>query len=197
MIVLVDGDSAVLVEPADADVESVEAIDQTRRFSRVVSDSGEALEAGVGPGMDRVATATAAELTGLCQRTLEMTVEYAKEREQFGRPIGAYQAVSHGCVQMLLETENSRATTYFAGYAADSEPDALPLAAASAKAYASDAGWHVTATALQLHGGIGFTWEHDLHFFLKRAKTDGHLYGTAAEHRERVADLFVREAVPV
>jgi len=196
LIVLVDCDSAVVVDPSEADVEPVETIDQTRRFARVVSDGGEALEAGVGPGLDRVATGISAELTGIAQHAQEMTIAYAKEREQFGRPIGAFQAVSHGCAQMLLETEGARATTYFAGYAADSEPEALSLAASTAKAYASDAGWRVTASALQLHGGIGFTWEHDLHFFLKRAKTDGHLFGTAAEHRERVAELFVREAVP-
>ena len=195
LIVLVDCDTAVVVEASDADVEAVETIDQTRRFARVSADGGEALDTEVPAGLDRIATGIAAELTGVAQRAQEMTVTYAKEREQFGRPIGAYQAVSHGCAQMLLETENARALTYFAGYAADNEPDALKLAASTAKAYASDAGWRVTAAALQLHGGIGFTWEHDLHFFLKRAKTDGYLFGTASEHRERVAALFVGEAV--
>ncbi len=132
----------------------------------------------------------AAELTGVAQRAMEMAVEYAREREQFGRPIGAYQAVAHRCAEMLLETESARATMLFAAYAADHEPESLPLAAATAKSCASDAGWKVTASSLQVHGGIGFTWEHDLHFFLKRAKADAHLYGSAAEHRERVADLL-------
>jgi alkylation response protein AidB-like acyl-CoA dehydrogenase len=122
-----------------------------------------------------------------------MAVDYAKERQQFGRPIGAYQAVSHRCAQMLLETEGARATTQYASWAADHEPESLPLAASMAKAYAADAGWRVTASALQVHGGIGFTWEHDLHFFLKRAKTNALLYGSASEHRERVAELGFAE----
>ena len=103
---------------------------------------------------------------------MEMAVEYAKERKQFGRPIGAYQAVSHRCAQMLLDIEEARSLTYYAAWAADAEPESLPLAASMAKARASDAGWRVTAAALQVHGGIGFTWEHDLHFLLKRARVD-------------------------
>ncbi len=99
-----------------------------------------------------------------------MAVEYAKDRQQFDRPIGAYQAVSHRCAQMLLETENSRSAVYGAAWAADAEPESLPLAASIAKAYASDAGWRVPDASIQVHGGIGFTWEHDLHFFLKRGK---------------------------
>jgi alkylation response protein AidB-like acyl-CoA dehydrogenase len=90
---------------------------------------------------------------------------------------------------MLRGVESARSTTYWAGWAADSEPETLPLAAAMAKAGASDTGWNVTASALQVLGGIGFTWEHDLHFFLKRAKVDGALFGSAREHRERVAEL--------
>jgi alkylation response protein AidB-like acyl-CoA dehydrogenase len=120
---------------------------------------------------------------------MEMAVAYAKDRQQFGRPIGAYQAVSHRCAQMLLETEGARSATLYAAWTADFEPESLQLAASMAKAYSSDCGWRVTASSLQVHGGIGFTWEHDLHFFLKRAKTDGHLFGTAREHRERVAEL--------
>ena len=120
---------------------------------------------------------------------MEFAVEYAKDRKQFDRPIGAYQAVSHRCAQMLLETEGARAATLYAAWAADNEPDSLALASSMAKAYAADAGWRVTASALQVHGGIGFTWEHDLHFFLKRARTDGALFGSAREHRDRVAEL--------
>ena len=197
VIVLVDGDSATLVERSAADVERVDTIDSTRKFAAVSADGGEALEGDVQSGLDRVAAALAGELTGVAQRTMEMAVDYAKERKQFDRPIGAYQAVSHRCAQMLMETESARALTYFAAYAADSEPDELSLAASAAKAYASDAGWRVSAAALQVHGGIGFTWEHDLHFFLKRAKTDAHLFGTAREHRDRVAELsMARAAAP-
>jgi alkylation response protein AidB-like acyl-CoA dehydrogenase len=123
-----------------------------------------------------------------------MAVDYAKDRKQFERPIGAYQAVSHRCAQMLLETEGARSVTYYAGWALDHEPESAPLAVAMAKAYASDAGYRVPAASLQVHGGIGFTWEHDLHFFLKRGKANAHALGDARAHRARVADLVVGEA---
>jgi alkylation response protein AidB-like acyl-CoA dehydrogenase len=99
---------------------------------------------------------------------------------------------------MLLEVEGARSTSYYAAWCGDSETEALPLAASMAKAYASDAGWRVTSSALQVLGGIGFTWEHDLHFFLKRATVDGVLYGTASEHRDQVAELagLSREPAP-
>ena len=191
------GGRATLVEPSAADIEPVDTIDSTRKFASVSTDGGDALEGDVNGGADRIATALAAELTGVAQRTMDFAVEYAKERKQFERPIGAYQAVSHRCAQMLMEVESARALTYFAAYAADSEPDELSLAASTAKAYASDAGWRVSASSLQVHGGIGFTWEHDLHFFLKRAKADGHLFGTARQHRDRVAELsMTRAAAP-
>jgi len=190
LIVLVEsGESANLVEASAAEVEPLETIDATRRFARVRAEGGEPLGGEPRGAVDRIATAVAAELVGVAQRAMEMAVDYARERKQFGRPIGSYQAVSHACAQMLLETEGARSTTYWAAWCADAEPETLPLAASMAKAYASDAGWRVTASSLQVHGGIGFTWEHDLHFFLKRAKADGQLYGTARGHRERVADL--------
>jgi alkylation response protein AidB-like acyl-CoA dehydrogenase len=116
-----------------------------------------------------------------------MSVQYAGERQQFGRPIGAYQAVSHRCAGMLMQTENSRSLTLYAAWTADAEPETLQHAASMAKAYASDAGWHVAHDAIQVHGGIGFTWEHDLHFFLKRARADAAMFGDARWHRERVA----------
>ena len=188
-IVLVDGSSAVLFEPDGASVERVDTIEDTRPYSRVSASGGEALEGDVEGAFARVAVALSGELVGLSQRSLDMAVEYAKDRQQFGRPIGAYQAVSHTCAQMLLEVEGARSLTLYAAWAADHEPESLPVAAAMAKAYASDAGFRVPANSLQVHGGIGFTWEHDLQFFLKRGKTDAHLYGTAREHRERVAEL--------
>ena len=131
-----------------------------------------------------------AESVGVALRTMEMAVAYAKEREQFGRPIGAYQAVSHACAQMLLEVEGARSVVLYAAWALDHEPASGPLAASMAKAYASDAGWRVPAAALQVHGGIGFTWEHDLHLWLKRGKANAYLWGDAREHRARVADLI-------
>jgi alkylation response protein AidB-like acyl-CoA dehydrogenase len=141
----------------------------------------------------RACVALAAESTGIAQRTMEMAVAYAKDRQQFGRPIGSYQAVSHRCAQMLLETENARSAVYGAAWAADAEPDSLPLAASMAKAYASDAGWRVPDASIQVHGGIGFTWEHDLHFFLKRGRANASMFGDAKWHRERVAEAVLAE----
>ena len=190
VIVLVDGDSATLVEAGSAQIEERETIDATRRFASVrANGGGDALGGDVQAGLDRVEIALAAELVGVCQWALEKAVEYAKDRKQFDRPIGSYQAVAHRCAQMMLETESARSAVYYAGWVADNEPETAPLAASMAKAYAADAGWRVTASALQVHGGIGFTWEHDLHFFLKRARTDGHLFGSARSHRDRVAEL--------
>jgi alkylation response protein AidB-like acyl-CoA dehydrogenase len=148
------------------------------------------------PVFGRMCVMLAAELTGIAQRTMEMAVQYAGERQQFGRPIGSYQAVSHRCAQMMLEVEGARSATYYAAWAADNEPETLPLAASMAKAYASDAGWRVSASSLQVHGGIGFTWEHDLHLWLKRARADGAAAGDARFHRDLVADL-VLAAEPV
>jgi alkylation response protein AidB-like acyl-CoA dehydrogenase len=190
VIVLVENGSATAYEAGAVQVEPVDTIDSTRRFFRVEPNGGgESLDGDVDAAIQRIQVALAAELVGVAQRTMEMAVEYAKDRQQFGRPIGAYQAVSHRCAQMLLETEGARACTLYASWAADHEPESLPLAASMAKAYASDAGWRVSASSLQVHGGIGFTWEHDLHFFLKRARTDGALFGSAREHRDRVAEL--------
>jgi alkylation response protein AidB-like acyl-CoA dehydrogenase len=182
--------AGLVLDRVDCDVEPLATIDQTRRYARVTprSGAGEPL-GGVAPALDRISTLVSAEIVGVAQRTLEMTVEYARDRQQFGRPIGAYQGVSHRCADMLREVESARSTVYWAAWAADAEPETLPLAASMAKALASDAGWSVPASALQVHGGIGFTWEHDLHFLLKRAKVDGALFGSAGEHRERVAAL--------
>jgi alkylation response protein AidB-like acyl-CoA dehydrogenase len=187
-IVLVDGTEATLLERGDAQVEPIDAIDPTRRYANVTPNGGESL-GDVSRGRDLIALAVAAELVGVSQRVMEMAVDYAKNRKQFDRPIGSYQAVSHACADMLKQVEGARSLVYYAGWAADAAPDELSLGASAAKAYASDAGWNVSASALQVHGGIGFTWEHDLHWFLKRAKTDGVLYGSARDHRERVAEL--------
>ncbi|HKA66693.1 MAG TPA: acyl-CoA dehydrogenase family protein [Solirubrobacterales bacterium] len=174
------------------------SIDPTRRFSSVRFDRARVAAADTLPGEEadyypvffRLCVALAAESTGIAQRTMEMAVEYAKDRQQFGRPIGAYQAVSHRCAQMLLETENARSAVYGAAWAADAEPGSLPLAASMAKAYASDAGWRVPDASIQVHGGIGFTWEHDAHLFFKRAKWGEVVYGDGRYWRSRVADLL-------
>jgi len=190
LIVLVDGDSATVVEAGSAGIEQRDTIDSTRRFSTVrANGGGEALGGDVQAGLDRAEIALAAELVGIAQWGMEQAVGYAKDRKQFDRPIGSYQAVAHRCAQMMLEVESSRSAVYYSGWVADNEPETVSLAASMAKAYAADAGWRVTASSLQVHGGIGFTWEHDLHFFLKRARTDGHLLGSPRSHRDRVAEL--------
>jgi len=190
LLVLAEGrDGARLVEASDASIEEVNLIDATRGHGRVTASGGDSLPGDAEAAADRAVVALAAELTGVAQRAMEMAVEYAKEREQFDRPIGAYQAVSHRCAGMLYDTEEARSLTLYAAWCADAEPESLPLAASMAKARASDAAWHVTADALQVLGGIGFTWEHDLQFLLKRAKVGAELLGDPRLHRERVATL--------
>jgi alkylation response protein AidB-like acyl-CoA dehydrogenase len=127
---------------------------------------------------------------GVSERALEMTVEYVKDRKQFGVPVGAYQAVSHRCAQMLLDTERARSATAQAAWSADANPDGLAEAAAMAKAAASDAGREVTASAIQAHGGIGFTWEADVHWLYKRAQIDSVLLGGSSRHRARLASIL-------
>ncbi|HET9162400.1 MAG TPA: acyl-CoA dehydrogenase family protein [Solirubrobacterales bacterium] len=225
--VVLDGEKVLVMDAASADLLVVatadgrrhlverdaegvtvtpeKSIDLTRRLYSVRLDGVRvAPEATLEGGQEdylpvlwRACTAIAAESTGIAQRTMEMAVAYAKDRQQFGRPIGSYQAVSHRCAQMLLETENSRSAVYGAAWAADAEPESLPLAASMAKAYASDAGWRVPDASIQVHGGIGFTWEHDLHFFLKRGKSNAAMFGTASWHRDRVADLVLADRVAV
>jgi alkylation response protein AidB-like acyl-CoA dehydrogenase len=184
----------VETDAGGVEIEPAPGLDPTRKLFTVHLDGVEAhqLDHDV-DATDRaywaMCTALAAESTGVAQRALDMAVEYAKDRKQFERPIGSYQAVSHRCAQMLLEVEGARSVTYYAAWALDHEPESAALAASMAKAYASDAGWRVTASALQVHGGIGFTWEHDLHFFLKRARANAAALGDPRWHRERVADL--------
>ncbi len=138
----------------------------------------------------------AAELVGVCRRALDMTVQYVKDRRQFDVPVGSFQAVQHGAALMLRDTEVARAAVYYAAWAADAEPASLPTASAVAKAAASDAGRSVTAAAIQLHGGIGFTWEADVHWLFKRAQLDSALLGGAAAHRARIVErLRARTAV--
>ncbi len=189
VLVLNDGEGARILEASAASLERLDLIDTTRAYFRVSADGGDPLPGDVGPAADKAVVALSAELVGVAQRALDMAVEYAKEREQFDRPIGAYQAVSHRLADMLWAVEEARSLTYYAAWVADAEPESLPLAASMAKARASDAAASVTHDAIQVFGGIGFTWEHDVHFLLKRAKVAGQLLGTAGQHRERVAAL--------
>ncbi len=189
VIVLVEGNEATLVARADAQVEPLATIDPTRRYARVTASGGEPLSGDVASALAAAEVALSAEMVGIAQRTMEMAIEYAKERKQFDTPIGAFQAVSHRCAQMLLETEGARSATYFGGWAADADRSQLAFASAIAKAAASEAALSVTASSIQIHGGIGFTWEADVHWFFKRAQLDAAMLGGASEHRARVTQL--------
>jgi alkylation response protein AidB-like acyl-CoA dehydrogenase len=194
IIVLADaGGGARLVHRAGAVVEELETIDLTRRYGRA-EGRGEQLPGDVRSGLDRAVVAVAAELLGVCQRALDMTVAYVKDRQQFGTPVGAFQAVSHTCVEMLLATEGARSAALFAAWACDAGVEGAADAASIAKAAASDAGRKVTAAAIQAHGGVGFTWEGGLHWLYKRAQLDSVLLGGSATHRTRIAESLVARA---
>jgi alkylation response protein AidB-like acyl-CoA dehydrogenase len=139
--------------------------------------------------LDRGATFTAAEMLGSAGRVLDLATEYAKERVQFGRPIGSFQAVKHRCADMLVDVEGMRSTVYWAAWCIGAGDGDASIAASTAKTWCSDASKRVMASGLQVHGGIGFTWEHDLHFFLKRAQLDQLAFGDAVYHRSRLTDL--------
>ncbi len=195
VFVLIDEDgSGRIVAAEDAEVTPVDSVDPTRSTANVVeSDPAHPEPVGDGgacAGLGRALVSVSSELVGVCDRALGMTVDYVKDRKQFGVPVGSYQAVSHRCAQMLLETEKARSTAAFAGWTADADPEGLAEAAAMAKACASSAGREVTASAIQMHGGIGFTWEADVHWLYKRAQIDAALLGGAKRHRARLAGIL-------
>jgi alkylation response protein AidB-like acyl-CoA dehydrogenase len=170
-------------------------MDQTRKqakleFSgvsaRLLGEEG-AGWAALSKTLDQVAVCLAAEQVGGAQRCLDMSVEYAKVRIQFGRPIGSFQAIKHKCADMLLEVESSKSAAYYAGWAAAEDNDELPVVASLAKSYCSEAYFHAAAENIQIHGGIGFTWEHDAHLYFKRAKSSEILFGDPTYHRELLA----------
>jgi alkylation response protein AidB-like acyl-CoA dehydrogenase len=142
--------------------------------------------------LQRGAIGAAAEMLGAARRCLDMAVDYAKVREQFGQPIGSFQAIRHKCADMLLEVENSHAAVYYASWSLEHGADDGPLAASVAKAYVSDASRKVCGDAIQVHGGIGFTWEYDLHLYFKRAKALEPMYGDADYHRELIVRRVAR-----
>ena len=131
--------------------------------------------------------ALCAEMVGGAQRVLDMSVSYAKERVQFGRPIGSFQAIKHKCAEMMLQVESAKSAAYYAAWAVDEDAPEAPLAVSMAKAYCSDAYRHTSGEGIQVHGGIGFTWEHDMHLYFKRAKYAEFTFGDATYHRELVA----------
>jgi alkylation response protein AidB-like acyl-CoA dehydrogenase len=140
--------------------------------------------------VQRAMVALCAEMCGGAQKVLDMTTEYAKIRIAFGKPIGSYQGVKHKAADMLVDVENAKSLTYYAAWAVDENVPEAALAASMAKAYASDAFRKVAGAGIQLHGGIGFTWEHDLHLYFKRAKSSEFTFGDSTYHRERVAQLI-------
>jgi alkylation response protein AidB-like acyl-CoA dehydrogenase len=189
VVVLLDGDAARLL--ASPQSEPVVTIDPTRRYGRLAGSpasyhAGQALTDGAAA---RVRAAVAAEVVGICQRALDMTLDYVKDRKQFGVPVGSFQAVAHRCAQMLLHTESARSTAYFAAWAADAEPRRLAEGAALAGAAAATAGREVAASAIQAHGGIGFTWEADVHWLYKRAEVDRALLGGPDRHLAALARI--------
>jgi alkylation response protein AidB-like acyl-CoA dehydrogenase len=137
--------------------------------------------------LDQAAVALSNEMMGGAQKVLEMSVEYAKVRVQFGRPIGSFQAIKHKCADMLLEVESGKSAAYYASWAAAEDNDELPVVAALSKAYCSEAYFHATAENIQIHGGIGFTWEHPAHLYFKRAKSSEIYLGDPPYHRELLA----------
>ncbi len=170
-------------------------MDQTRKQARLTFSGTPARllgeEGGAGPvllkTLDLAAVALAAEQVGGAQRVLDMSVEYAKARIQFGRPIGSFQAIKHKCADMLIEVESAKSAAYYAGWAAAKDDDELAVTACLAKAYCSEAYFHAAAENIQIHGGIGFTWEHDAHLYFKRAKSSELLLGDPSYHRELLA----------
>ncbi len=176
-------------------VEPMLGMDLTRKLYSVQFDNTPAEKIGETAGLSRAfdiaTTALAAEMVGGMQRTLDITVEYAKTRKQFGKPIGIFQAVQHQCADMYLETESSRSAVYYAAWALqENTPDAA-AAVSIAKIYASDASRTVGNRGIQVHGGMGFTWENDIHLYYRRAKASETAFGDATFHRERLARMMI------
>ena len=185
----VDGEADGLTRTALA------TMDQTRKQARL-DFSGVAAKPLGEPGtawpamskvLDQAAVCLCNEMVGGAQFVLDMSVAYAKERVQFGRPIGSFQAIKHKCADMLLEVESAKSAAYYASWTATEDNEELPVVASLAKAYCSDAYFHAAAENIQIHGGIGFTWEHDAHLYFKRAKSSEILLGDATYHRELLA----------
>ncbi len=194
-----EGLSVFLIERAAAGLKlsPVAGMDLATRWVKVELDGVPAgADAVLGaPGQARPllerllrvgAVGAAAEMLGAARRCLDMSVEYAKVREQFSQPIGSFQAIRHKCAEMLLEVENSHSAVYYAAWARDAAAEDADLAASVAKAYVGDAARKVCGESIQVHGGIGFTWEYDLHLYFKRAKALEAMYGDADFHRELI-----------
>ena len=199
-----DGVSLFLVDGKAPGVQTtlLKTMDQTRKLAEVklenVAVGADRVLGAAGDGwrlieriVDRAKVALCAEMCGGAQRVLDMSVDYAKVREQFGRPIGSFQAIQHKCANMLVQVESAKSATYYAAWAAANDVAEAHLAVCMAKAYTSDAYRFVSGEGIQIHGGIGFTWEHDMHLFFKRAKGSEVTFGDATWNRELVAQLVL------
>ncbi|MCW2937231.1 MAG: acyl-CoA dehydrogenase domain protein, partial [Actinomycetia bacterium] len=162
-------------------------VELTQVPARLVSGPGDAT-AALSRALDLALVALTSEQVGGAQRCLDMAVDYAKVRMQFGRPIGSFQAIKHKCADMLLEVESSRSAVLYAATAIDEDSPEVPSVASLAKVYCSDAFFHAAAETIQIHGGIGFTWEHDAHLYFKRAKSAQLFLGTPDDHRTHFAN---------
>ncbi len=196
-----EGVSLFLVE-ADADGiarRRLETMDMTRKQAEViltnVTVSDDRVVGPLGGGwvviervLEKAVVNLAAEQVGGAQKCLEMSVDYAKTRYQFGRPIGSFQAIKHKCADMLVQVESAKSACYYAAWAASEDNDELAVVAPLAKSYCSEAYFHCASENIQIHGGIGFTWEHDAHLYFKRAKSSELLFGDPAYHRARLAN---------
>ncbi len=191
------GTSLFAVDPAGSGVTrtNLATMDQTRKQAKIELDGAAGTLIGTDGGgwatlervLDLAAVALAAEQVGGAQKVLEEAVQYAKDRVQFGRPIGSFQAIKHKCADMLLEVESAKSAAYYAAWCAAEMNDELPSVASLAKAYCSEAYFHAAAENIQIHGGIGFTWEHPAHLYFKRAKSSELLFGDPTYHRELLA----------
>lgn len=201
LIVAARTDEGVSLFAVDGDAAGLErsplaTMDQTRKQAQLTFADTPATLIGVdGQGwtvlervLDLAAVGLAAEQVGGAQKVLDMSVEYAKDRVQFGRPIGSFQAIKHKCADMLLEVESAKSAAYYAAWCAAEDNDELPAMASLAKSYCSEAYFHATAENIQIHGGIGFTWEHPAHLYFKRAKSSELLFGDPTYHRALLAD---------
>jgi alkylation response protein AidB-like acyl-CoA dehydrogenase len=170
------------------------AMDRTRELGALRFDSAPAVRLGgaeaAARALDRAATLVSAEMLGAADHVLSMSVHYAKDRVQFGKPIGSFQAVKHMLADALVDVEGMRSTAYYAAWCTAADDGERSLAASMAKAWCSDASRRVMGTGLQVHGGIGFTWEHDMHLYVKRAQLDQVSYGDASFHRDRIAAIL-------
>jgi alkylation response protein AidB-like acyl-CoA dehydrogenase len=193
VVVAADGVFAVELDASNRPAAEA-AMDGTRVLSWLDFDNAPAIRLGgaalATEVLDRGCVGASAEMLGGSDRVLEMAVQYAKDRVQFDQPIGSFQAIKHRCADMVVDVEGMRSSTWYAAWAISAgDPDAS-AAASTAKVWSSDAAKRVMASGLQVHGGIGFTWEHDLHLYMKRSQFDRLSYGDAVYHRERLAGLL-------